>query len=134
MRISDWSSDVCSSDLFGEQPRLGRAVDRAVHAATAEQRFVGGIGDRVVRERGDVVFNDLDAHRRAGLFQPSDASHALSAPSYTPSSRNVARQRSPASCSLARITSPSFASFDTSSYAATVEPAAMQQHMPYFTH
>src|SRR3546814_213749 len=106
MRISDWSSDVCSSDL---QPRPGRAVDRAVHAATAEQRFVGGIGDRVDRERGDVAFNDLDAHRRAGMFQPSAASHASSEPSSPPSTRTVARSRSPLSGTIPRITSPSLA-------------------------
>src|SRR3546814_12888172 len=50
MRISDWSSDVCSSDLRGEQPgpRIGfaHALEivgnfdrRCVEAAAAYQRF-----------------------------------------------------------------------------------------------
>src|SRR3546814_20216710 len=35
MRISDWSSDVCSSDL-NEQPDIFRVIERA-HAAVAER-------------------------------------------------------------------------------------------------
>src|SRR3546814_18922819 len=34
MRISDWSSDVCSSDLL-ERLGLGRAVDLAFHLPTS---------------------------------------------------------------------------------------------------
>src|SRR3546814_5247405 len=30
MRISDWSSDVCSSDLDGDAPQHGRVVDRRI--------------------------------------------------------------------------------------------------------
>src|SRR3546814_9304371 len=39
MRISDWSSDVCSSDLLLEQPRVGgRALqDGAARGQAAEQ-------------------------------------------------------------------------------------------------
>src|SRR3546814_8155438 len=43
MRISDWSSDVCSSDLAGE-PNVGdahAAVDRLAHVVDGE----GGDGD-----------------------------------------------------------------------------------------
>src|SRR3546814_7157445 len=40
MRISDWSSDVCSSDLFGVDPR---AAQHAVDAAAAR---VGDDDDR----------------------------------------------------------------------------------------
>src|SRR3546814_11185418 len=56
MRISDWSSDVCSSDLTGEreirneagavmrerrdQVLLGIAVQQAVFALSADERFV----------------------------------------------------------------------------------------------
>src|SRR3546814_3607071 len=38
MRISDWSSDVCSSDLAAEQPRLELMAGRAIGAFVIEQR------------------------------------------------------------------------------------------------
>src|SRR3546814_4873976 len=53
MRISDWSSDVCSSDLFDEiggigvdQMRrfLGRRRDRRFHAREADMMFGPDIG------------------------------------------------------------------------------------------
>src|SRR3546814_20073432 len=41
MRISDWSSDVCSSDLFIKQPRADRRCDIPFtgHAPAIGQRF-----------------------------------------------------------------------------------------------
>src|SRR3546814_20436564 len=44
MRISDWSSDVCSSDLLVRRkaPQLGRANETV-------RRGVGGAGDRIGR-------------------------------------------------------------------------------------
>src|SRR3546814_20877980 len=57
MRISDWSSDVCSSDLIGHEAqqhlRRGLAADAAIDDALAEQRRVGGLphfGDRIADE------------------------------------------------------------------------------------
>src|SRR3546814_3945942 len=42
MRISDWSSDVCSSDLRADAHLLDRAApDAAVHAARAEPARIG---------------------------------------------------------------------------------------------
>src|SRR3546814_10000897 len=41
MRISDWSSDVCSSDLHGSRPCLGRGRKRG-DAANAFGRSRGG--------------------------------------------------------------------------------------------
>src|SRR3546814_7234935 len=46
MRISDWSSDVCSSDLAaadidGVVPGLHLAVETAMHAVIAEQMRIG---------------------------------------------------------------------------------------------
>src|SRR3546814_9423661 len=35
MRISDWSSDVCSSDLGREPRRIVEAADRQIHILTA---------------------------------------------------------------------------------------------------
>ena len=44
---------------FGEQLRPGRAMDRAVDAAAAEQRAVRGVHDRVDGERRDVGDEDV---------------------------------------------------------------------------
>src|SRR3546814_1343812 len=51
MRISDWSSDVCSSDLLG-----GRRFDRPGRAATAFGALgVAAAGGRGLRIMGDAV-------------------------------------------------------------------------------
>src|SRR3546814_10493044 len=50
MRISDWSSDVCSSDLTDNAPRL-REILLPEHAALVEQRD----GDAAVARIGGVV-------------------------------------------------------------------------------
>src|SRR3546814_13042244 len=47
MRISDWSSDVCSSDLLCERERCPFAV---VGTATAEERLVVGHGATAIPE------------------------------------------------------------------------------------
>ena len=53
-------------DAAAERPALGQdrraagAVDRAVHAAAAEQRLVGGVDDGVDDLLGDVAAHDLD--------------------------------------------------------------------------
>ena len=48
---------------FGEQFRSGGAMDRAVNAATAEERFVGRIDDGVDRKRCDVGNADFEPGR-----------------------------------------------------------------------
>jgi len=67
---------VPSSDLRGarrryterarllEQPRAGRAMDRAIDTATAQQRRVRRVDDRVDGQRRDVAADDLRAYRR----------------------------------------------------------------------
>jgi hypothetical protein len=59
---------------FGQQIRSGRAMDRAVDPAAAEQRAVRRVDDGVDRERGDVGNHDVEPRRpgfgaadRAGL-------------------------------------------------------------------
>src|SRR3546814_6500816 len=62
MRISDWSSDVCSSDLFGFRRRLWRGrqcraeipiLARAGGRAAAEEEiFIGADGDPVIERKG----------------------------------------------------------------------------------
>src|SRR3954471_5348213 len=44
---------------FHEQPRSGGAMDDAVDAATAEQRFIGRIDDGVDVKLGYVAFDDV---------------------------------------------------------------------------
>src|SRR3546814_3049351 len=45
MRISDWSSDVCSSDLA---PPLSRTLEAALAALRASACYRDGLGDRFV--------------------------------------------------------------------------------------
>src|SRR3546814_15188067 len=49
MRISDWSSDVCSSDLF-EAP-ADRMLARAARAAEVAEAFIAQIGALIDAER-----------------------------------------------------------------------------------
>src|SRR5258708_12075838 len=51
---------------FGKKLRPGRAMDRAVHATTAEQRGVGGVDDGVDAQARDVGDDDFQP-RRADL-------------------------------------------------------------------
>src|SRR3546814_11790470 len=61
MRISDWSSDVCSSDLLGEE--LGALVG-ADHVGQADRRVL--VGRRAVARLAE------DGNRR-GVDHPLDA-------------------------------------------------------------
>src|SRR3546814_1580515 len=74
MRISDWSSDVCSSDLFPGQEiaqlaREAAADDRQARAHRRSRRLVEE-GDRFFRNIGAVA-EEIDRHapvRRIGAF------------------------------------------------------------------
>src|SRR3546814_11311223 len=69
MRISDWSSDVCSSDLPGDDEALARAeFDRRLGAPRGQPRNGGAADlDRV----GVIEFGDFgaDAQRDAAVRQ-----------------------------------------------------------------
>src|SRR3546814_4736625 len=79
MRISDWSSDVCSSDLE-EYPRHARDAEQPLRQGRARRR--GGIGEigrplahdvapRQELQRGRVGgLLDLDEHGRASPSRP----------------------------------------------------------------
>jgi len=60
---------------FCEQFRPCCAVNGAIHAATAQERFIGGVDDGIDLERGDIPADHADAagddvvHRHAGLRQ-----------------------------------------------------------------
>src|SRR3546814_6505940 len=63
MRISDWSSDVCSSDLLGHDG-LGRAVQEVPHASHAQTAVPvsddqsDSDGERALRLLGDRSFDN----------------------------------------------------------------------------
>src|SRR3546814_15406237 len=84
MRISDWSSDVCSSDLFGlsaqrEFRRLADDVDEAGGRVAPEQRALGAaqhlhpldLAQFVEAGPGAGAINAIDEHRDRA-FQRSE--------------------------------------------------------------
>src|SRR3546814_8862091 len=94
MRISDWSSDVCSSDLHVHYPR------RAPAAARDPQRIHGGI----VRQFHQGVGPRLVASREMSLFQKALGVKADPYPPIRPDAageslhalRNIGGDRTPA--------------------------------------
>src|SRR3546814_2683078 len=74
MRISDWSSDVCSSDLLPRRPRFASPPDRPVERAERE-----GFAQHVMVAKGGVLARVAgiaghEQHRQFGpaLFQLRD--------------------------------------------------------------
>src|SRR3546814_14101492 len=58
MRISDWSSDVCSSDLIG-----GRAIGKQIEAQSRRELFWGRLDEHLRRAE--------DRHRQLLLGEPA---------------------------------------------------------------
>src|SRR3546814_6680740 len=58
MRISDWSSDVCSSDLLGERLHISAP---AVHERVKKLKKSGAIRGTVARLDGEAVGRPLSA-------------------------------------------------------------------------
>src|SRR3546814_1572006 len=74
MRISDWSSDVCSSDLLAEQQLLGQwslqaFLNDARHRTGTHFRVVATIGDPQARRFIDIQLHVLVAEL---LFELQD--------------------------------------------------------------
>src|SRR3546814_4790492 len=69
MRISDWSSDVCSSDLLG-QPRLPGVAEPAEVTGSGDAIFVVGVD--MERRPGAVG----DAHHAAALVGHQEPARA----------------------------------------------------------
>src|SRR3546814_2671322 len=73
MRISDWSSDVCSSDLtyaFGEPGRLARPVAYAAARGDIDQATLDAWLDSLVASLGPAPEDNIQARwwkRRANL-------------------------------------------------------------------
>src|SRR3546814_4608449 len=77
MRISDWSSDVCSSDLRGQRARL----DRLLLAVDGHRRTLGpGRNAQLHREAAIAGLAHRDAHgvglRVAGFLRDFDGTAA----------------------------------------------------------
>src|SRR3546814_4694014 len=93
MRISDWSSDVCSSDLSGH--RIGNYLDGAYHVARAHRRHrrdggecdrlrcpielayaVGCINEKAVR-LGDQISPPMDGRFGADMIRSEEHTSEL---------------------------------------------------------
>src|SRR3546814_16609086 len=70
MRISDWSSDVCSSDLWSDH-RLGNAAMIGPRALRLAGRT------RSVEDRGEIVGAKLSQHGHGGFAFTPDACQPL---------------------------------------------------------
>src|SRR3546814_7462744 len=71
MRISDWSSDVCSSDLGDLRGRVIAAIEDGVSTREAARRFRIGISTagawhRRYRETGETEARKSSEERRVG--------------------------------------------------------------------
>src|SRR3546814_1767473 len=71
MRISDWSSDVCSSDLNTSSSCDGRLVDRRSDAGVPPIDGIGGAGNEARFAR------DKEAYCRGDLLGLSEAVHQI---------------------------------------------------------
>src|SRR3546814_18338886 len=70
MRISDWSSDVCSSDLqsFADQIRV--AAVRAIQDAVDLAKAVQPVGRRIVSRFGAEITDKIEIARRCCADHP----------------------------------------------------------------
>src|SRR3546814_8444699 len=65
MRISDWSSDVCSSDLARSEPKFSIGVSlmpATIHAAVRAKQIVESLGGRWSGSRGECRCPAHDDH------------------------------------------------------------------------
>src|SRR3546814_19631453 len=82
MRISDWSSDVCSSDLDAAGHRLDQVFDvalilRLIRRVIGARRIHGSESRRVdVRRRDDKVKLENPPHHRPDEVRPAARVHA----------------------------------------------------------
>src|SRR3546814_12115573 len=80
MRISDWSSDVCSSDLPAREKRAGSLANRGYqHGRRDGQNLAANSGTHIVRDivRADVQGHVAADHRGDGDGQPVSTDRAL---------------------------------------------------------
>src|SRR3546814_14623563 len=99
MRISDWSSDVCSSDLGAKPPsiRPGTTVDDSARHSTTEIFFVSGrlrssLAAPALFEPLDFAFHDFADEGRATLA-PDQRIHALAPAEWLANLRRLPSER-----------------------------------------
>src|SRR3546814_3705739 len=68
MRISDWSSDVCSSDLRGTDIQLGGNLEFRVEAELAEMEEGPGRDKAIERIREEIEIEKHEVLAAGGLF------------------------------------------------------------------
>src|SRR3546814_12859694 len=79
MRISDWSSDVCSSDLPSTTPMLVSIVDHVAPLAERSQVARGVVGRIMVEVgAGDIDPRDTDDRHEAYRPEPDPPSAPVS--------------------------------------------------------
>src|SRR3546814_9653982 len=107
MRISDWSSDVCASDVAGLVDRVGleqRDVDRAVRVVAVDAGHLD-LGQRHVRAAVELMA-DVPVAGRAGFvarlsgLQPFDGElcHRVRSEEYTSDTQSLTRISSAVFC------------------------------------
>src|SRR3546814_5404560 len=101
MRISDWSSDVCSSDLLGAQH-----VDRG-RAVACHQHLVIVVRPAQLALEPQIILDDQQFARSLHAASPSAATRRRAAGSVT-------RKRVPSPSRLATLTSPPIAAVSRS--------------------
>jgi hypothetical protein len=76
---------------FRQQTRPGRAVNRTVHTAAAQQRFIGRVDDGIHLHLRNVAFDDLDFSRAPHHSPPALSTTQAYAPR-TPLKNNLSRR------------------------------------------
>src|SRR3546814_4357944 len=99
MRISDWSSDVCSSDLPGREHRPG--FEKCPEGQREPHREIGDVGDQVV---GEEMVEGLHGRRNLAPPPKSERAGRIAAPALF--FRFAVRQNSLVTVALRRSCSP----------------------------
>src|SRR3546814_18870131 len=97
MRISDWSSDVCSSDLTPEGPNIGLINSLAVYARTNKYGFLETPYRKVVKDKVTEAVDFLSAIEEqdfviAQANAELDAQGAFTADFVRPEERRVGKE------------------------------------------
>src|SRR3546814_8907612 len=79
MRISDWSSDVCSSDLLDAFERIGARISVACNSAIAE-RYPELVAD-IVAKGHEIIAHSTDMNGTIASTLPVEEERALIATS-----------------------------------------------------
>src|SRR5205814_6307022 len=70
--LSDWSSDVCSSDLIPQRSKRQDSHDQPLHRNVAWQRVCHLLRDSIVQEHSNTKGHNLD---RSAMFETDELPH-----------------------------------------------------------